>query len=1143
MATATASSSAPLAPAATAQPSSSLEDRLNLLLNREDGGGEFSVVEYLNLALAGEGSDRSFDIASASSSSSSKHRQQQQQRLAELALQLQVQTSACHEEIGRVSAELQAILPRCGADLQRLGSGLEGLRQDATALLEAHHQQKKGEDQPRGGTVTAAGSAIAEAKAPKSSDDEIEADEAHAAASTTTIARTSTSSLETLSALHSLQSNLQRTREILVAASQWDATLQLIPRLLASAGIASSASSSATSQQQHHHHHSDSNQNLDGAVAALAQLEVYQKNLAGMPGGNEEREKQRKRLREQVMSLLAPVLQQALVTLAGSNGRVVQPIQHCAVLYGRLRALSVLQGEYIKHRPAALHRQWFDYDPRHHQSFPRWLPTWLDSVYQLLAEELRQSCTIFGSAAAAGSSGGGALAASATVPIAVALRVLRECFRPLKASWSGRLENLCSSSPPSSSSTGSASISAAAEVDLAAGNDHGDLEGLCASYESLLQFLSIAYSTIVGSYQDLVEAAGRPGGGDVVAAASDGDDSPGAAALTPRRLFGELSDAFVQVASPFAPFQERFGLLESRYSRARIVAQWEQQLQAVLRVASGVRNSDEDHDINDKVPALASSEHGRPKTPASSSLPTGNPSSSSAVTSDGLSRATDELLRLVPALFAGAEGSLDRYELLLGGYSVAESALHPVDDALSAQLRHLSSLISTLSRLAAAPREKMLSSPGSISSHGVAAVVQQHQHLDEDTVTASLQLLHVAGRVLECSRDFAKLARGRMSVWSDRLVAAASRQGGGSDAPSLVLLPESLSPIEVDSIVTQAVAVSVLGEDAATARSNLRQLLLNGTEEGGSEPLDPVSVLFPRAHQGVLDVRCACQVLVFEACSAVPLRHLAALPSMACWKEGTVPPSSALPGGEYGALPQSYMTHVGEHMLALVQALEPFASDPQSLALAKPAMVDARRVAVAPWQDLLQSTAGAGAGGDDGDDVVLQFMTGKRLAGLLASVGASGGGAPSDRQGKEDDRDDKGEHGTSTDVSYSTEEASGGGGSGSSTAFCNAWLDAVGCAVTGRLLERIMRIPSLSSRGCEHLSADLTYLSNVLLALDVAGHPHPLLQHVVHLATADGETISELISRRSRTDPLESALASIEERMAAIRGVAAHYNY
>ena len=58
--------------------------------------------------------------------------------MAELALQLQVQTQSCHDEIGRIGAELRAILPRCAADLGRLNVGITNMKDDAESLLKAH---------------------------------------------------------------------------------------------------------------------------------------------------------------------------------------------------------------------------------------------------------------------------------------------------------------------------------------------------------------------------------------------------------------------------------------------------------------------------------------------------------------------------------------------------------------------------------------------------------------------------------------------------------------------------------------------------------------------------------------------------------------------------------------------------------------------------------------------------------------------------------------------------------------------------------------------------------------------------------------------------------------------------------------------
>jgi hypothetical protein len=105
------------------------------------------------------------------------------------------------------------------------------------------------------------------------------------------------------------------------------------------------------------------------------------------------------------------------------------------------------------------------------------------------------------------------------------------------------------------------------------------------------------------------------------------------------------------------------------------------------------------------------------------------------------------------------------------------------------------------------------------------------------------------------------------------------------------------------------------------------------------------------------------------------------------------------------------------------------------------------------------------------------------------------------------------------------------------TAFCNAWLDVMGLAVTGRLLEQIMRIPLLTKNGCEHLHANLGYLENVFSAIGVAGHPHPLLGHIAGLATVDIDImLDRTISALDQKDSIASLLRSIEKRFVAMRG-------
>ena len=112
---------------------------------------------------------------------------------------------------------------------------------------------------------------------------------------------------------------------------------------------------------------------------------------------------------------------------------------------------------------------------------------------------------------------------------------------------------------------------------------------------------------------------------------------------------------------------------------------------------------------------------------------------------------------------------------------------------------------------------------------------------------------------------------------------------------------------------------------------------------------------------------------------------------------------------------------------------------------------------------------------------------------------------------------------------------------GGSAAFCNQWLDVVGLAVTGRLLERTMRIPRLGRKGAEHLAADISYILNVFTALGVSGHPHPLLGYVAQLVTLDDQMLRSKILERRRDGEVSDALEVIkrvELRIAYVRSIA-----
>jgi hypothetical protein len=268
----------------------------------------------------------------------------------------------------------------------------------------------------------------------------------------------------------------------------------------------------------------------------------------------------------------------------------------------------------------------------------------------------------------------------------------------------------------------------------------------------------------------------------------------------------------------------------------------------------------------------------------------------------------------------------------------------------------------------------------------------------------------------------------------------------------------------------------------------------------------PPSLLYPEAEDAIKRLANSCHTFVFDICSAVPRKHLGGMSEMAAWKEGAAVDSL----DSYGTLPQQYVTDVGEHMLALVQAFEPFAADPATLALANEVMEGVRDVAFQPWSEFVAASGAIGS-----ESTISVLMNGKDIATLvLNSVALSEEDAQLDEGVGEDEK--------------------------ASAAFCNAWLDVVGLAVTGRLLERVMRIPQLTRKGCEHLAADLNYLINVFSALGVAGHPHPLVSHLAELAILSDDDLSAHILRRDRSNSVEGALRAVEARIALLRGVSLH---
>ena len=496
-------------------------------------------------------------------------------------------------------------------------------------------------------------------------------------------------------------------------------------------------------------------------------------------------------------------------------------------------------------------------------------------------------------------------------------------------------------------------------------------------------------------------------------------------------VYGKVTAVFLFIAQPFSGYQEDFAKLEKKHSALA------QQLIAkdIQQAVNGVRNS-----------------------------------------VGMLQDATEKLKGLAPFIFPLAEAAVGRFELMTGGYRVTES-LQSIDGVLKGHAGELTIAIRTLSAAMTS------------DSHSLADT------FDDQHVLCALEVLKVAGSFQRSLAAFEGTCRERMAVLSERMASFSAHESSILElSTKSFMLPDALSVVEIDSLLTKAV---LAGPDDEGNSQMLQRL---GSKDSS------MAVLFPESKDAVTGLARSCHSFVFDVCNAVPRKQLSNVSNMPCWTANSDPNAF----DSYGSLPQSYITLVGEHMLALVQALEPFASDPESLDLANEVMGGIRSVATQAWRDIVASTGGS-------ESVVEILMNGKELITHVSSVFGDSGELDGEDEDEEED-----------DMDAATKF---------SAAFCNKWLDVVGLAVTGRLLEKVLRIPKLTPKGCEHLSVDLNYLVNVLAALGVSGHPHPLVSHVAELATMEDGELQAKIQSRDRNVPIEAAVRSIEQRVALMRGI------
>jgi hypothetical protein len=997
--------------------------------------GNFSVAAYLNVALQQQ-DERSDELQGSGSKSVDDEETQLQSRMAELALLLQVQTQSCHDEIGRIGAELRAILPRCKADVTRLEQGLGGMTDDAAGLLQhvgstsasasalasgsaanggGGRRRGLGKGKDKSGAVFRGGNRTSLLLGKNAKGYIAKKD----GSSGGVVDPTATPSVDTLSTLHSLRTNLRRTRHILSAASSWDSTLSSIPGLLSA-------------------------QNLSDAVVALSSLERGEKALSGGMPGRTERKEALARIRSQIEVLLRPQLLHALNKMDTRLG----PLQQCVSMYVQLNKIETLAEEYVRLRPGDIHKLWFGFVPpsppalatlaptapgttasaveesssdgdldddelgfggattnepavaskptseAFASAFLAWLPGWYCSVLALLSEETRRASAVFGPKMAPD----------------IVLRVFRECFRPILPSFGTRLSSLCPSNPSGGKHPS---------------NETWSLDAICSAYKATLHFLSQWHEQLAINLDS-----------SALASVSSSPNTPAAKGAI--AAYNQITSAFIFVASPFAPYQQEFAKLEKKHC--------------------DVMSESVARDVQSVV---------------------GGRSLGSDLSS--LQGTVDRLQVLASSVLPLAEAAVSRFELLNCGYHTND-AVAAIDELLARHAGEIAIAVSTL-------RTSMTTNEDTLA-----------EKFDEDYVQSALEILKIAGGM---KRDVLNCEAKTKDVFRElfKRLERFSYCFGTKSGNNTFELPHSMPSTDVALIIAKDVCGDKNAEEAAYDESSTLPHFLSG-DKGG---LARTASLYPKATEAVTRLAKTCHVFVFDVCSAVPRRALRNLPQLPIWRKE----ASDKDALTYGILPQQYINTVGEHMLALVQAIEPFASDPEALELADGVMDNVKDIALPSWRDFAAAIGGTDA---SRDEIVASLMNAQSIKEYVMT-------------GMHVDETDKLEGEEEEDELVASAQ------------FTNKWLDAIGLAVSGYLLERTLRIHSLSKAGGEHLSADYNYLINVFEALGIAGHPHPLLLHCTRLFSMPPD---EMLISADTSSAMGRAIRASENRIALMRGVNAN---
>lgn len=430
-----------------------------------------------------------------------------------------------------------------------------------------------------------------------------------------------------------------------------------------------------------------------------------------------------------------------------------------------------------------------------------------------------------------------------------------------------------------------------------------------------------------------------------------------------------------------------------------------------------------------------------------------------------------------------------RFESFNSGY-VAPKALSVMDTLIARHTGELSIAIHTLSTNVLSYSEKLSDT------------------FDEQQVQYALEVLKIAGLIRRDLMAFEDKTRDRLRILMGRVSAAIEEEcnvRAATSSNTWSQVPDSLSAAEIEAILAMMVCRDENDNEGLTKSPSILVLQrLVSPDKVGKKV-----ALFPESMVSVSRLVRSCQSFVFDICAAVPMKHLDGMSMLPVWRQEESLWSST--PDSYGTLPQSHITQVGEHMLALVQALEPFASDKNALMLANQVMEGVEHVSMKSWKSFIDAISC--------DDItkkedIIELMKGVTFKELVLHQDAS--------QGLEEEEDLQDEAGENAEMH----------------AFCNKWLDAVCTAVTGKLLDRTMRIQYLSRKGCDHLSVDYNYIINVFSALGVLGHPHPILSHIAQVYKLEAETARDRIASFSLKEQSVTVkiMSKMESRITEMRG-------